>query len=440
MIQYNNKSYSAVCTDTRNYKAGELFVAISGENFNAFEYIETIANKGVKTVVFTKSHTNHELKKKYEQEFKTIEFVEVDDSISFLQELATDHRQRLKQINPELKVISISGSNGKTTCKEILRHLLQDYEVVATEHNDNNHLGVPLTILRMKESTQFLVIELGSNHPGEIPLLTKIAKPDISYVTNIGYTHMEFFPTLDDVFKEESYPLFHTEKAFINMDDDYLNKIELHNGIKTGEVAQGFECSQSSVLINSKEIANPKLLGKHNYHNLGVMLEIASYILGEDSFDTLTKYAESFSPGLMRSEWRDINGREVFLDAYNANPSSMSLAAESFIHFLKERNIEVSKAILIIGDMKELGADAAKLHQETAQKISKSLSAYKIQAVFIGDHRGDYQKGWDGECFRFSSLDNFLEDQLLGEILSGKSHIFLKASRSLQFEKILDKI
>ena len=440
MIKFNDKNYSAVCTDTRAYKRGELFVAISGENFNAFEYIDTIANKGVETVIYTKTSENQALKKQYENNFNQIDFIEVENSITFLQGLAQGHRERLGRENPDLRVISISGSNGKTTCKEILRHLLKDYEVVATERNDNNHLGVPLTILRMSESTQFLVIELGSNHPGEIPLLTKISSPDISYVTNIGYTHMEFFPTLDDVFKEESYPLLHTGTAFINVDDNYLKKLDLNNSVKIGESIESFQCSQSSVMINSLEISNPKLLGKHNYHNLGAMLEVAIYILGEDSFEVLSQNAQSFSPGLMRSEWREINNRNIFLDAYNANPSSMSLAAESFIHHVKDKSIDANKVVLIIGDMKELGDGASQLHTETAQKISKALSGYQIQAVFIGDHRGDYQKGWNGECFRFVNLEKFIEDQLFNEILSGKTYVFLKASRSLQFEKILDKI
>ena len=428
-------SFSGFSTDTRKYSSGDVFIAITGVNYNAFEYVDQVIKSGCTNIVFTHSQENQKLEHDYKQTYPNVSFITVDDSVSFLQELAKDHRQRLKSEGNNLKVVSISGSNGKTTCKEMLRHLCRQYNVVATQKNDNNHLGVPLTLLRMNEQTQFAIIELGSNHPGEIPFLCEVTNPDYAYATNIGYTHMEFFPTLNDVFKEESFPLKDCQKAFINKDDKFLSQLSLDHSINIGIEAGSFECDHKKLKISGFEVKNPNLVGQHNYHNLGAMIHIAVELMGDSSLGVIVDNAQNFKPGLMRSEWREVKQKKVFLDAYNANPSSMALAAEAFLYHLDSQNIDHSKAILVIGDMMELGSNAQKLHCETAKRIS---SMSDIKAIFIGEYAADYQGSWGNNAEVFSSVDEFLENS--NNCFDQYSYIFLKASRSLQFERILDTI
>lgn len=433
--QSSVEMFDGFCIDSREYKAGEVFIAISGVNYNAFEFIDKVIEKKCTDIVYTANEKNLILKQAYIKKYPGISFIEVSDSVGFLQDLARDHRERLRLAGNKLKVVSISGSNGKTTCKEMLKHLCGDSHVVATQKNDNNHLGVPLTLLRMNERTQYGIIELGSNHPGEIPLICNLTQPDYAYVTNIGYTHMEFFPTLEDVFKEESFPLNRATRSFINHDDKFLANMKIENSLAIGEMMNSFKCSHDSLNILDREVKNKNLIGKHNYHNLGAMIHVAIELLGNDHIDTILKRAESFQPGLMRSEWREKNKKNIFLDAYNANPSSMVLAAQAFLHYLSSNHIQYSDAILVIGDMMELGSEAQNLHEQTAMEISKLAD---INVVFIGQFASSYQKAWGKGADVYENVDEFMKNS--NKHFDNISHIFLKASRSLQFERILDRI
>lgn len=433
-----------ICTDTRNYQEGDLFVAISGEKFNAFLLIEGILKKGCQLVVYSESLENEKKLLEYKDQYSEVNFIAVTDSILFLQELAKDHRESLSKINPDLKIISISGSNGKTTCKEMLKFFCEEILgkdfVIGTEKNNNNHLGVPLTLLNLKPTTKVGIIELGSNHPGEIPLLHKMVRADYLYVTNIGETHIEFFKNLEAVFKEEAYPLFNLPEnsmGWVNIDDHYLKNIPSASGlIRVGEAKKSFTCGNDFLILNGEKFCNSFLLGHYNYHNLAMMMIMTKEVLKLNDYQKLGELALGFKPSLMRSQWLKINEKNIFLDAYNANPSSMELAIKAFYSYLEDRQVPREKVLFIIGDMLELGENSCVMHE----KLARNISLLMIEnIVFIGEFAKDYQLGWEKPHGRaYKTIEAFKGDKEFN--FKDFDFIFLKASRSLQFESILDII
>lgn len=433
----DNGNFIGLCTNSRNYKVGEAFVAITGERFNALQFTEEVIAMGCRCIVYTKSLENQKIVDNFSS--NEINFIEVSDSILFLQELALGHRLRIKKINPNLKVMAISGSNGKTTCKEMLRHfcnILGEENIVATQKNDNNHLGVPLTLLRIDETTKVAIIELGSNHPGEIEVLFQVTQPDFVFVTNIGETHLEFFHNLDNVFKEEALPLQRTSKdcrGWVNVDDSYLATIaDTKYLYRIGEAAGSFKCTNNKLEIEDQIIENFNLIGKHNYHNLGVMLMVANELMPYVHKNLLYERAREFTPGLMRSQWTEFEGKKVFLDAYNANPSSMKLAVKAFHEYMLTSSADPSEVLYIVGDMMELGDNSAEMHYKTGEY----LETMPLQnMIFIGQFAKNYQQGFKRNSTTYPNVASFLTHR--DDHFKGYKYIFLKASRSLQFEGIL---
>lgn len=437
----------SVSTDSRSYSNQSCFVAITGANYNAFNFIRPLYDKGCRIFVFTSSTENSETLKNY-NDFQGSIFLEVKSSEVFLQELGNLISLKFQSLGK--KIICISGSNGKTTTKEMLSFILNNCGVKSfkTQRNNNNQLGVPLTLLQaLDDDYSAGIVELGSNHPGEIPLLTKIAFPQVGVTTNIGKTHLEFFGDLDKVFKEEAFlyesvfekgkdPLF-----FKNADDEYLMNLEdkesvISFGFNGVDYKFSFDSINKVMHILHKgenyEVANANITGQHNFFNLSVATIISYQVFGLD-FNQVTLAASRFKPTSNRSEWLKKDNCKIFLDAYNANPSSMQASLEGFLGEIPN-NVEIDDILFVLGDMNELGDKSSLYHEQIGEFLKKK----NLQNVaFVGKFSSAYDKGFGLAGHKFDSSSQFNSSQFK-DCFKKYKYVFIKGSRSLQLESILD--
>jgi UDP-N-acetylmuramoyl-tripeptide--D-alanyl-D-alanine ligase len=421
------QAHPVICTDTRNIKEGCLFFALKGEHFDGNSFaLEALAQGAAYSVVSdpTLSHPNS---------------IHVDNTLNALQDLARHHRKQLA-----IPFIAITGSNGKTTSKELISAALSlQYNVKATSGNLNNHIGVPLTILSMPPDTEIGIVEMGANHIGEIKDLCLIAMPTHGIITNIGKAHLEGFGSIEGVqqAKGELYDYLHQHGgfAFINNDDDRLLAIseKLQNKISYGldinrrpdvyfemtvpETGTGF------ILSNDQATIRSELFGRYNASNV-----VAAFTVGlQFNVDTnaLCNALSSFRSGANRSEIVDYNGCTIVKDAYNANPSSMELAATAFAQTYPH-------GIIVAGDMKELGDESESLHS----RIIELLSRLPLQKIFlVGDHFASaYTKAYPPND-DITSVRSIMELKSIWNWEACKGNaILLKGSRSMQLEKLLE--
>lgn len=434
-----------ICTDSRSFQEGDAFLAIIGENFDGIDYLENVLIKGCPLAVYS-SQSNKENIDHYKRKYSGTSFLEVNDSISFLKETASRHIQSWR--NKENKIdFVITGSNGKTTTKDMLSHILSKAlgeKVFCTPGNFNNHIGLPLSILQLRDHHEVAVFEIGTNHPGEIAYLCRMINPTHGYITSIGDSHLEFFKNRDNVFIEKS-DLYESIKSnnsktkffLINNNDEYLCKLEKTNfcqsiGQENSDVIlsfkpDGFEMSLES---QSFQVKNDHLIGEHNFQNLAAAFVLASKVIKPD---LAIEGCRDFIPNNNRSSWVKYKSSTVFLDAYNANPSSMECSLKGFIHYLKTKKIHLFQALFILGDMNELGDNAQKMHVSIGSLLSE-LGVEK--AYFIGKHAGDYAFGFKGEHRQFSCVDD-LDEQLLDPSKHKFNFVFIKGSNSLKLERLL---
>lgn len=437
-------------TDTRKYTHPGAFVAIPGEKTNPLDVLDSLLIQEIPIVFYQKNEINQNKIKILSSKYPITEFVPVSDSIEFLQEISHEHILNWKKLNPRNKIFAISGSNGKTTHKEMLAFILKEVfpgRIVSTEKNNNNHLGVPLTLLNVSNETQMVVLELGSNHPGEIKLLCEIAAPDCGITTNIGATHMEFFGSEEKVFHEEAY-LYYAIKEIskgtgfylINLDDNFLKNLTPTTGsITYGENSEAqarieFLSDGAQLFYQDKKYLaiNKFITGQHNKLNLITCLFIASYLFPEkaSAFETA---CTNFVPTKNRSEWISFEDRSVYLDAYNANPSSMKAALSGFKESVLAQGLNLEDACLVLGDMNELGELTAYYHEEVAKFV---LGLGFINVYFVGRYAQHYLKGFPGGKV-INSCTEFKHEYRSQCIFKYAIH-FIKGSRSLQLESLFD--
>lgn len=419
--------------DNRELGSQSAFVAIVGARFNPLSHLDLVKKAGCRVVIYEGCDDFSPERSGY---INDLIFIEVGSIIDFIQNLGHGISQKFRLRGGI--VMAISGSNGKTTTKEMLRFLLAktmgEKSVICTQKNNNNHLGVPFTLFSIREETKVAVVELGSNHPGEIKVLCDILNPQYGLTTNIGQTHLEFFGSLQAVCDEESYLQHCCEKLyFVNSDDDLLRTIDLGDKSKTfGEKAKNYKFSFESdhVLVNELKIENASIIGKHNLFNMAVAIVLAKQMGIDD--EELSLAASEFSPTANRSEWKSHLGAQVFLDAYNANPSSMRAALIAFFEKVRSIGSGKKKICIIMGDMNELGEHAAVCHKELGQ-FANSFSPTQI--VYIGK----YSKEYGGESENIISFDcvESMTSSVVSQIFSN-DYVFIKGSRSLQLETILD--
>lgn len=438
------------CTDSRKYSHPAAFVAIPGAKVNPLDIIDALLKLSCPYVIYQKDPINDGKVLKLKEQFPGTQFIAVTDSVIFLQELTREHIKDWKQLSSKNTVFAISGSNGKTTHKEMLAFILNSIlpgKIVATEKNNNNHLGVPLTLLNVNERTEIVVLELGSNHPGEIKVLCDIALPNAGLTTNIGATHLEFFGNEEKVFEEEGY-LYHAIKEntsgdgfyLINKDDSFLKSLpDTADSIGFGESSLAvaritYSENGAAIKYKSSELAvcNSHITGKHNKLNLITCAFIANHFYPECKAEII-RAASEFRPTKNRSEWIDFQGRSVFLDAYNANPSSMKAALLGFKDSLIEQGKEVNDSCVVLGDMNELGENAPRYHEELGAFV-RELGFPHV--YFVGRYADAYLKGCPSGNKRSSSRD--FKSEYRDECIKNFSIHFIKGSRSLQLESLFD--
>ena len=411
-----------VSTDTRNIIPGSIFFALKGPNFNANEFAQEAINKGASYAVIDDE--------KYSLDNRTIL---VNDALKCLQNLALYHRNQFN-----IPVIGITGSNGKTTCKELIGAILnRKSPTLVTQGNLNNHIGVPLTLLQLSNKHDAAIIEMGASKPGDIKELAEIACPTHGFITNIGKAHIEGFGSLEGVISTKKELYDYIEKSngilFCNKDDELLNNVLPKNtsvkffgkneGIVTGELLSldpfavlnwQFENDQSPELKTN-------LIGEYNYYNFLAAICVGKvFNVGNE---TINEAITNYQPGNHRSQVIDTECNRLIVDCYNANPSSTKAALDSFIQ-IKHKN-----KMVILGDMLELGEESLKSHQE----INELLLKNQLNGFLIGNEYGKINS-------QIPQLENVhqLIERLKKQSKINDFVILLKGSRGIQLEKLLD--
>lgn len=430
------KSQLSLSTDSRNAGASHFFVALVGEKFDAFQFIDQVIAQGCPLVIYQQSLD----KDKQAQQLSTthsVTFIGVKNSTESLQELA--HLRRLDWGTKGGKVIGIAGSNGKTTTKEVLRSLLNHsgFSVCATEKNNNNHIGVPLTILSVEDSHNVLILEFGSNHPGEMEVLCRTSEVDAGIITNIGDTHLEFFDNRENVLKEEAEIFFQMQKkskGLIVLPEEDVLLANLKDASIIHQVTNliwSKKTIQFDFSRNHFELSNDFLEGRHNFVNLAMATSLALSLWPDRKEQILNSAQKVSLPKNNRSEFIHLKTTTIFLDAYNANPSSMRAALALFDAWSHERQIAVSDRCYILGDMYELGTKEKQYHQE----IGAELKAHHISnCYFVGQFAKSYSEGFGGG-YCFSHPDE-LKPQM-NELKNKYKAFFIKGSRGIKLESLL---
>jgi UDP-N-acetylmuramoyl-tripeptide--D-alanyl-D-alanine ligase len=411
----------SIAIDTRKISPNSLFVAIKGENFDANTFAAEALTKGAKFVLIDNSN--------YYIDKRTIL---VEDSLSALQQLAQYHRNYLK-----IPIIALTGSNGKTTTKELIHAVLsKKFNTKATVGNLNNHIGVPLTLLSFTKETEIGVVEMGANHKKEIAFLCQLATPDYGYITNFGKAHLEGFGGVEGVIEGKSemytYLSLGNKTTFINLEDP----IQVEKSKKLSCFSFGLNKTEADIAITSVE-ANPfvtityqkisivtHLIGLYNANNINAALAIGTYF--KVPLEAIKEALEQYIPENNRSQMVVKGSNTILLDAYNANPSSMAVAIDNFIQ------LDKPKKILVLGDMFELGEESLYEHQQIVQRLS---NVPDVRCFFIGKAFFDCALVQNNFQF-YATFDTF--SAYLSEHSFSDATFLIKGSRGMALERSLN--
>jgi len=416
------KQSNGVSTDTRTINQGEVFFALKGPNFNANDFARDAISKGAALAVVDSPETDLSQNEDY---------IVVDDSLKALQWLASEFRKEF-----DIPLIGLTGSNGKTTTKELINAVLsRAFKSYATPGNLNNHIGVPLSILSMPKDTEIAVIEMGANHIGEIDLLCRIAQPTHGLITNVGKDHLEGFGSFEGSLRANSelyqYLIEHGGVAFINSSDTILNNMArrferpvLYPG-KSDYSYTEYIGSDPFIKYRAESGAEVKtqLIGKYNFNNIATALCLGKYFSVPEI--KANEAVTGYQPKNNRSEWKKTGKNLVLLDAYNANPSSMEVALESFLE------MEGNRKAVILGDMFELGQYSDTEHRD----LGKKLAGSEISKIILCG------KAMSKAADQISNAEYFETKKELLEYLQNNSLkdylILIKASRGMALEDCL---
>ena len=417
------KAYK-VTTDSRNVEPNSVFFALKGEHFDGNDFALEVAEKGVASLVVADRPTLPDHPR----------IAKVKDALETLQALAMMHRLMM----PNLKVIAITGTNGKTTTKELVSAVLsKKYPLIHTEGNYNNHIGVPLTLLRITPETRIAVVEMGANHPGEIKFLADRTEPDYGIITNIGRAHLEGFGNYEGVIRTKNELYENLRKngktIFVNHDNPMLMAL-LEPGDRTFSYGQDgtSDCIVSMVScspylrVNNQRLGDiqTQLIGAYNFENVAAAIAVGTYFGVAD--DDIREAIEGYKPTNGRSQV--IEGKNhIIMDAYNANPTSMAAAIRNF------KSICGAHPLPILGDMRELGEASENEHRG----IIDLLWMYGFREAFlVGPCFCQYNE--HPEYRTFPTIDD-LTAYLEAHPLEGKT-ILVKGSRGIRLEKALPLI
>lgn len=439
---YNKyKECGAVTTDTRTLKGGEMFFALKGENFDGNEYAMKALEAGAAYAVVNADSVAGKI--------DDPRLVKVEDTLKTLQELARWHRSMTFVDGKPLTVVALTGTNGKTTTKELIRAVLSvKYNVTATEGNLNNSIGVPLTLLKIDSDTQIAVVEMGASHPGDIKELVDIALPNYGLITNVGKAHLLGFGSFEGVMatKGELYDYLRrtSDKVFLNVDNPYLCRMASERNLQSDPerpyslvIPYGVDYHGCAVLPSDAEhpylrISHPSgvistnLVGAYNADN--VMAAIAVGTQFGVAFEDAVKAIEAYVPSNSRSQMVRTERNVLIVDAYNANPSSMEVALNNLSLVAAERKAA------FLGDMLELGDDSQILHKEV---VSRLLSMNLSLVCLVGKEFAAACEGIETvKCFASSDdLAVWLKENPVSE-----TTVLVKGSRGTRMEKVIPEL
>lgn len=411
----------SVSTDSRKITKNCMFFALKGENFNGNIYAKSAFENGAKYCVIDEKEYAYDK-----------HFLLVEDVLKTIQELATCHRKTLGT-----PIIALTGSNGKTTTKELINSVLStQYKTTSTKGNLNNHIGVPLTLLSMNKDTEIGIVEMGANHPKEIEFLCNIALPDYGVITNFGKAHLEGFGSIEGVIKAKSelyaHLISHKKIIFVNQNDPIqLKQIGSYKSIYTF----GNNNSKASNLTlkalqpfvtltyNGKTIKS-QLIGSYNFNNISIAIAIGEYFkIGPENMKIAI---ENYIPTNNRSQVITKGSNTILMDAYNANPTSMMAALENF------KQSTIPNKVLFLGDMFELGKDAPIEHQNIVNYIEEHLTA-PVNLIGSNFYKTQVHKPYIKKFETFEDLKSHLKASELNN-----AFILVKGSRGMALERVLE--
>ena len=412
---------SGVSTDTRKIKRNSMFFALKGDNFDANEFAADALSAGAKYAVVDNPDV-----------VENKQFLLVNNVLAALQDLASYHRHELG-----IPIIGLTGSNGKTTTKELIREVLATkYNVIATSGNFNNHIGVPLTLLRLTKDTELGVIEMGANHIGEIAALCEIAQPTHGLITNIGKAHLEGFGSYEGVVRAKSelyhYLIQHDGVVFINSDDPLLKNMSkrIKEPVFYNNPGDFYQCELKSAdpyvhyISESGNTIETNLIGTYNFKNIAAALCLGKYFKIDET--TANEAIANYVPENNRSQIIETTTNQIILDAYNANPISMKAALDNLAA------MDHHNKVVVLGDMFELGEDSDLEHKNIVDQVAQmDLS----KAIFCGE-ASSKASGSSESITSFKSKNELVEHLKSNQITN--SLILIKASRGMGLETLVE--
>jgi UDP-N-acetylmuramoyl-tripeptide--D-alanyl-D-alanine ligase len=423
-----------ITTDSRNLKEGDIFWALKGEKFDGNLFADQAIENGA-ALVISDSKKNAGKSK----------LIIVEDTLEALQQFARRHRRELK-----IPVLAITGSNGKTTTKELIASILKKkYRTVATQGNLNNHIGVPLTLLSFDKNTEFGIVEMGANHEGEIKHLCEIAEPDYGLITNIGKAHLEGFGSYEGVIraKTELYSYLRTKQIFVNADNPLLTKhakniqtISYGTDPKVdvrGTIVSDNPFIKTAITKPKEFTVNTKLTGRYNFEN--IMAAVAIGLKFDLPENLISEALSEYQPKNNRSQIFNIKNSQIILDAYNANPSSIRAATENLFAGSKQH------AVLFLGDMFELGQYSQAEHKAVILDLTEKAKHFpdkKVQVFLTGtafnqaiESCKSVSRPKNINFFKFENKQEICD--YLKQLNFKNAQILIKGSRGMAMEEIL---
>lgn len=419
-----------VVTDSRKVVPNSIYFALKGANFNGNDFAQKALVSGASYAIVDEEIALDDPK-----------IIKVDSVLKVLQNLANFHR---KQFN--IPVIGITGTNGKTTTKELLNAILsQKFNVLATEGNFNNHIGVPLTLLKIRNKHDIAIVEMGANHPGEIAELCKISEPNFGLVTNVGMAHLEGFDSFENIVstKSDLYRFVESARGTNFILKENVEILNLLNEYKFIE----YSCSDSTVenfgeailketfvdfsikKLNSTDLTmspiHTKMAGLYNQTNIMAAITIGNYF--GLSLEEIKSGLESYSPNNNRSQIKNTERNQLLLDAYNANPTSVSIALENIFQ------IKADKKLIILGDMLELGDYSELKHQEIVDALMVDQST---KVILVGPCFYKTRNANHANLNKYQSLSDLINSAVLNQVKDAL--ILLKGSRGMGLEKLVE--